>query len=113
MITITDSQGFVHLIPRERFINATMLPANVDQGDPPGTIAKFIIFYEVNLSHTGQYVFHFVDPAAVEQLKRTLLTWAAADAPNQLHINAAIPATMSPAAMQASSAIDIDTHHEH
>lgn len=113
MITITDTHGFVHLIPRERFINCTMLPASVEAGDPPGTVAKFIIYYEVNVAHTGQYVFHFADPAAIEQLKRTLLMWAQSDAPNQLFINAAVPVPMSPDVRSATALIDPDTKHEH
>lgn len=77
-----------------------------DENDPPGVQIKLIILYSTSTPVVGQTLFYFSDMGAAESLKQTLLTWAAADEANHLHINAA-PAPTPTAAPPETSAIAI------
>lgn len=116
MLTVIDSLGLLHLIPRERLVSISMLRPDppgmavnhlgqqVPVGDPPGTKMKLLISYETTTPSLGQLLFLYTDEAAIVQLKTALRQWAAADAANQLVINAGTP---PPATPESTAAIGI------
>lgn len=117
MLIITDAQGLLHIIPRERLVNISMFPPEprrthvlpdgqqVTAGDPPETKIRLVIFYETTTPTLGQMIFCFSDDSIIASIKNTLAQWAVQDGPNHLVINAGQPPAPTPPPAVASISI--------
>lgn len=108
MLIITDTLGMLHIIPRERLVNISMLPPEpqgiqtlptgqqLTSGDPPGTKMKLVILYETTTPQLGSMAFCFTDDGAIDTMKKVLFQWASQEGVNHLVINAGQPAPPPP-----------------
>ena len=109
MIIITDTAGYIHIIPRERLVSIDMLPPEppatqrmpngqqvTSSGDPPDTKAKLVISYETTTASLGQLAFCFTDSVLATRVQQEIADWASQEVGHHLNINAGQPTEARP-----------------